>query len=148
MHLQTELKALMVSLNEKGVGYALCGAMALSVFGCARATYDIDLLALGGNPAAVRDVARRLGFTLDAIPMYFVGGTVRIDRVTKTDPLSADFLSVDILSLAPELERGVQIEQVQWNGIDLRIVSRESLIRLKELRGNPQDRADIDRLRS
>jgi hypothetical protein len=148
MHLETEFKALMVALNERGGGYALCGALALAVFGRARATFDIDLLALGGDPAPVRAVARSLGFRLEAAPMRFVGGKLRIDRISKTDPGSEDFVSLDILSLAPELERDMQTEEVRWNGIDLRVVTRETLVRLKELRGNAQDRADIESLRS
>jgi len=37
-------------------------------------------------------------------------------------------------------------EEVQWEGLPVRVVSRDGLIALKRLRGSRQDVADIERL--
>ncbi len=69
---------------------------------------------------------------------------MRIDRLTKVDP--DDVVSLDVLTLAPEIEEQVETEERDWNGLRLVTVRRESLILMKRLRGNAQDLADIEKL--
>lgn len=69
---------------------------------------------------------------------------MRIDRLTKVDP--DDVVSLDVLTLAPEIERGLATEARDWNGLRLVTVRRESLIFLKRLRSSAQDVADIEKL--
>lgn len=144
---QTELRALVARLAEAEVPYALCGALALAVHGYPRATLDIDLLALNGSSASVRRCAHTCGFTLQAAPMTFAEGKVRIERWSKPFPGEEDVLMLDVLSLASEIERTLTTESVAWQGLNLRIVDRESLVRLKMLRGSAQDLADVEKLR-
>ena len=54
---------------------------------------------------------------------------------------------LDVLSLTPELESEMIVETIEWQGAALRTLSRESLARLKRLRGNAQDLADLEKLR-
>ena len=42
-----ELRALLATLDEQGLEYALVGALALAVHGAPRATTDIDLIGTG-----------------------------------------------------------------------------------------------------
>lgn len=146
--IDVELRQLAVKLDAENIPYALCGALALAIYGHPRATLDIDLLALQGSADRIREAARALGFVLKAAPMLFAGGAVRIERVSKILPESDDVLMLDLLSLAPELEREILVETVLWQGLLLRTVSRDSLIRLKKLRGSKQDVADIEKLTS
>ena len=41
----------------------------------------------------------------------------------------------------------MSIEILEWQGVPLRTVNRVSLVRLKMLRGSPQDLADVEKLR-
>ena len=145
--IHTELQALTAKLHAERVPYALCGALALAVHGYPRATLDIDLLAFTGSVDRIRQCARELGFTLEAKPVEFVGGKVRIKRFSKVIPTSEDVLMLDVLSLSPEIKSGIVVEIHNWEGVPLRTVDRESLARLKMLRGSAQDVADVEKLR-
>ena len=141
-----ELRALAARLHVEDVPYALCGALALAVHGYPRATLDIDLLAFAGSGERILQCGRALGFTLKAKPMEFAGGTVRIERLSKAVPGSEDILMLDVLSVLPEVERQITMEIVDWNGTILHTVDKESLVRLKMLRGSAQDIADLEKL--
>ena len=144
--IHTELQTLTAKLQAESIPYALCGALALAVHGYPRATLDIDLLALASSGERIQACARTLGFTLEAAPMEFGGGTVRIKRLSKALPGEEDVLMLDVLSVSPEIEAGVVVETLDWNGQRLQTVDRESLARLKMLRGSAQDIADIEKL--
>ena len=145
--IDTELRALTAKLHAEKIPYAICGALALAVHGYPRATLDIDLLALTGSEERILQCGRALGFTLEAAPMQFAGGTVRIKRVSKAVAGNEDVLMLDVLSVSPEIEKEIITETLDWEGTALRTVDRESLIRLKRLRGSAQDIADVEKLR-
>lgn len=126
--------------------YAICGALALAIHGHPRATLDIDLLSLGGNAQRIVEAGRSLGFTLSVAPMQFANCDVSIFRVSKPDPGTEDGLSLDVLAVSEAIERQLGVEMVKWDDLAIPTVDRKSLILLKELRGNAQDRADIERL--
>ena len=71
---------------------------------------------------------------------------MRIERLSKVLPGEDDVLMLDVLSVPPEIERTGVVETLDWEGQPLRTVSRASLARLKMLRGNAQDRADVEKL--
>ena len=144
--IQAELQALAARLHAENIPYALCGALALAVHGFPRATLDIDLLALAGSGGRILQCGRALGFTLEAAPMEFAGGTVRIERLSKAVPGNEDVLMLDVLTVSPEIEREITVETLDWEGAALQTVDRESLARLKMLRGSTQDVADVEKL--
>jgi hypothetical protein len=113
-----------------------------------RATVDIDLVVGQEGLEAARGAAEELGYVMKAGSMAFAQGRVQIHRVSKPDPDSQDFLSLDMLVVSPDLS-GIGRERrcVDWEGLPLWVVSREGLIRLKELRGSGQDQDDIRLLR-
>ena len=145
--IRTELQALAAKLHAEHIPYALCGALALAVHGYPRATMDIDVLALAGSEDQIRQCARALGFTLEALPMKLADGAVQIRRFSKTIPNEEDVLMLDVLTLPPEIECEIGVETVDWQGAPLQTVSRDGLVRLKMLRGSAQDAADIEKLR-
>ena len=146
LSIDAELRALTARLHAEEIPYALCGALALAVHGYPRATLDIDLLALRGSGERILQIGRELGFTLEAAPMEFAGGTVRIRRLSKVVPGHEDVLMLDVLSLSPDIEIEITTETLNWEGAELRTVDRESLVRLKMLRGSAQDIADVEKL--
>ena len=144
--IHTELQALTARLHAEEIPYALCGALALAVHGYPRATLDIDLLAFAGSGERILQCGRSLGFTLEAAPMEFAGGTVRIKRLSKAVVGNEDVLMLDVLSVSPEVEREITTKTGDWQGVPLQVVDRASLVRLKMLRGTAQDRADVEKL--
>ena len=144
--IHAELRLLTAELHARRIPYALCGALALAVHGYPRATLDIDLLALEGSSGHILRCAREIGFTLPAAPMAFADDRVRIECLSKAFPGVEDVLMLDVLSLAPGIEREMTIVTAEWQGAHLRMVDRTSLVRLKMLRGSTQDRADVEKL--
>lgn len=139
-----ELRALIAALGERQIPYALCGGLALAVFGHPRATLDIDLVGFHGSATRILAIGRELGFALPAAPMSFAQNRVHIDRLTKAD--ADDVLSLDVLTLAPEIESALETEERAWSGGRIVTLDSASLILLKRLRGSPQDLADIEKL--
>jgi hypothetical protein len=146
MDLYTELKKLIARLDERKVDYALCGGLAMAVHGLPRATMDIDLVVPEAGTDAAAAVAREAGFEIEARPMTFADGRIRIRRFTKLDPVAGDSLSLDLV-IPGDAEACSDRQKVDWEGHSLWVVSREGLIRLKSLRGSGQDEDDMRFLR-
>ncbi|MEI6634671.1 MAG: nucleotidyl transferase AbiEii/AbiGii toxin family protein [Chlamydiota bacterium] len=78
MTLYDELKGLLASLRAHEIPYALCGGLALAVHGIPRSTIDIDLLVEKKMLEKVRNLAHRLGFTVDSGVMRMKKGAIQI----------------------------------------------------------------------
>ena len=140
-----EFVTLVRALDEARVEYALCGALALAVYGAPRATKGIDLLARKDDADRIRDVAKRTGFVFEALPMEFAGSGIEVVRFTKLvdgRPLMLDVLWVNAKLQAVWDDR----QRVPWNEGELSVVSRNGLITLKLTAGRAQDLVDIQRL--
>ncbi len=143
-----ELKNLVSGFAENRIAYALCGGLALAVHGITRATVDIDVLVPDGAVTDAMRVARGLGFTVDAAPMSFAGGSIQIRRLSKLDPESGDILSLDLLLVTPRLQGAWESrDEIEWENERLWVVSRAGLIELKSLRKSGQDLDDIEGLK-
>jgi len=148
LDLYEELKTLVRHLNEAKIDYALCGGLALAVYGITRATVDIDILIEKKTLAEVHFTAQGLGYTLKAEPMTFAQGVVEIHRVSKIDPESRDLFSLDFLVVTPDIiSVWEDRKEVEWEGGKLSVLSREGLITLKSLRKSGQDLDDIQKLK-
>jgi len=147
--LYDELKALVSALNEEQVPYALCGGLAMGVYGFARATVDIDLLVQRSDVERILSLASRFGYTVRSKPMVFQGGSIEIHRVVKVLGEDEDPLMLDLLLVTPALGEVWQSrEWKEWDGGTFWVVSREGLVRLKSLRGSGVDLEDLRRLRA
>lgn len=148
LDLYEELRILVGKLQESKIEYALCGGLALAVYGLPRATIDIDLLITKDSLADVQTIAQELRYTLKAAPMEFAKGVIEIHRVSKIDPESGDLFSLDFLLVTSEIDSVWRSRrEVEWEDGKLWLVSREGLITLKSLRGSGQDLDDIQRLK-
>jgi hypothetical protein len=141
--LEQELDRLRRELSAASIEYALCGGLAVGVYGLARATVDIDLLIRPEDEEAVYDVVAPLGFTLKARPMNF-GGGARIRRISKIDPADGEVLILDLLLVTPEFQDVWDTrKRLLWHGQDLWVVTPRGLIEMKRARSSPIDLADI-----
>ena len=142
-----ELKALVNELSRLQIEYALCGGLAMGVYGRMRATVDIDLLILSESLADVIEIARSQGYSILGKEVSFANGAIEIRRVSKIDRSAGDLISLDLLLVTPEIQRVWDTRQEgKWEGGKLSVVTREGLIRLKKLRSSNQDLADIEQL--
>lgn len=147
LDLYEEFRAVVTALEDRDIDYAVCGGLAMAVHGLARATVDIDLLILADALEAVKAAAKKLDYTIDAIPMTFAAGAIEIRRVSKIDAETGIVLSLDLLLVTPQIsEVWTSRSTVEWEGGQLKVVSPQGLIALKMLRGSGQDLDDIKRL--
>ena len=147
LDLYDELKFLIAAFDSKYVPYALCGGLAMAVYGLTRATVDIDLLLPKENLEAAQSIAGELGYAYMAAPMSFAGGAIEIRQISKLDPDTGDLLMLDLLLVTDTLDDVWHTRQrVEWESEGLWVVSRKGLIALKKLRHSGQDVEDIAHL--
>lgn len=146
----TELEGLIDALEAAGVGYAVCGGLALAVHGYPRATKDIDLLVRSEEIADAVAVAKLAGFDIPARKMTFglrTGTPREIQRVSKLDPDTGALLPLDLIVVNAELEPVWATRTTLHAGERrLTVVSREGLATMKRIAGRPQDLVDLARL--
>ena len=139
-----ETVGLLGDLEQRGIAYAVAGAVALAIHGVPRATTDLDLLVPPRDVDAVLAVARARRFGVEALPMKFSDG-LEVRRVVKTE--GADMVTLDLLLVNANLESvWASRERVRTERGEFSVVSREGLIRMKAWAGREQDLADIRRL--
>src|SRR2546426_1276559 len=148
MNLYDELLGLVDVLEKYGIEYALCGGLAVVIHGYPRMTKDIDLLILGEDLQRTSEAIHERGFTVHSgqIPFRLGQPTEQIThRVLKI--MDRKTLTLDLLILPPFLEPVWKSRaRVQWQGKDVKIVSREGLAIMKRIAGRKQDLADLDAL--
>jgi hypothetical protein len=148
LNIYHELNSLIKRLNIGNIEYALCGGLAMAVYGVVRATADIDILILSDQLDKGLEIARASGFDVPALPMELAGGKIHIYRMSKIAPESGDILSLDFLVVTDSI-RHVWKERRKFFLEDepVTVVSKEGLTALKSLRGSGQDIEDIERLK-
>lgn len=140
-----ELRGLLRAFERRGVPYALCGGLALAVYGNPRSTMDIDLLVLAENLEEALAAAGEAGFDTPAAEMVFSGGAVVIRRVSKFIPDLGEHLPLDLMQVTDATRQAWDRRlRADWRDGGLWIVTREDLAALKRLRGSAQDLADIE----
>jgi hypothetical protein len=147
LDLIAELEGLIDELERAGVQFALCGGLAVAVYGHPRATMDIDVLLPADQLTTALQAARAAGFDVPARKMMFglrTGTPREIHRVSKLDAETNALISADLLVVGPGLEdvwKGRVV--VPWRQRQLPIVSLQGLVTMKKLAGRAQDLADI-----
>jgi hypothetical protein len=145
--LYNELKALVKALNENGIDYALCGGMALAIYGIPRGTIDIDVIILSEDVETAVNIAKKLGYQMDAGILRFSDGDIVIRRVTKLLPEFNDFITFDMLMVTDKIQPAWEKrEEINWEHGIIKVLSREGLIELKKISGRDQDLVDIKNL--
>lgn len=147
LDLYEELRSLIAALDKHEIEYALCGGIAMAIFGRPRATVDIDLLIVAETLDEVIELAKALKYTVRGLDMSFANDAIEIRRVSKIDQETGFVLSLDMLLVTPQIQEVWDSRvRADWEGGKLSVVSRDGLIALKKLGGRPQDFADISTL--
>jgi Nucleotidyl transferase AbiEii toxin, Type IV TA system len=145
--LYDEFRRLVSVLEQQSIDYALCGGIAMAVHGSPRATIDIDLLIDPNSLERLYSIGADLGYTIRGKDLQFAKGAIEIRRISKIEPASGDLLSLDLLLVTPDILSVWQSRiTADWEGGKLSVVSREGLIKMKQLRSSGQDLDDIERL--
>jgi hypothetical protein len=119
-----ELAAIVDTLEAQSIDYALCGGLAVSVHGFARATDDIDLFVPPAALQRVKDAVAPLGYTFVAHPMNFAGGAMLIEGVSKIDRRDGDVVTLDLLVMTSASEHvWTSRTRMEWPTADLRRIS-------------------------
>ncbi len=143
-----ELAQITTSLEENDVEYAVCGGLALTILGFPRATFDIDILIRSESLDESLQLVKPFGYDIHGLDMSFKERAVEIRRVSKIDS-DGEVLSLDFLLVTPQVHDVWEDRRtVNWQGSPMSIVSREGLIKMKELAGRHKDLIDIDRIRN
>lgn len=139
----------LTAFEREGVRYVIFGAVALNLQGLARATQDLDVFV-----APERDNIDRLRAALKT-----VFDDPHLDEIT-ADDLLGDYPAVqyvppegafhiDILTRLGEAFafEDLQSERVDFDGLEVSVVTPKTLYRMKKATVRPQDWGDAERLR-
>jgi hypothetical protein len=130
-----ELDSIRRVLSERGIEFAVCGGLAMAIYGFVRATVNLDLFVKPEDSGDIEDAAASLGYAIES------------HRATKIDAAAGDAMMLDLVFVSEDNRHVWNSRQiVMWRDKPLPVVSRDGLITLKRLRGGPYDLADIDRL--
>ena len=141
-----ELSQLISALDENRIEYTVCGGLALTIHGFARARYGIDILIRAESFERADEIAAAKGYDIYGIDMSLKEKAVEIRRVSKIG-VDGEALPLKFLLVTPQIEDVWETrENLMWQNRNLWIVSRTGLIKMKKLAGRPQDLADIERL--
>lgn len=155
---ELDIEALLRELVDGGVEFLLIGGVAVAYHGYVRATKDVDVV-----PASDRDNLERLAAVLRRLETL-VEGAEDFAEEELPDPLDPETLELGgnwVLST-----RLGRLDVMQWigdhelwdelspaaieeriDGVPVKIVSYEDLVKLKELAGRPEDLLDLQHLR-
>jgi len=143
-----ELAEIISVLNINEIEYAVCGGLALTIHGFPRATFDIDVLIKPDSLEKAYILAADKGYDIKGLDMSFKERAVEIRRVSKIAD-DGEVLSLDLLLVTPQVQDVWETrEKLVWENQDLWIVSREGLIKMKQLAGRAKDLIDIDRIQN
>lgn len=157
----TSFEAIVRSFDQAGVRYLVAGGLAVNAHGYMRLTKDVDLV-LDLHPANVERALRALeglGYrpTVPVAAAQFADPEQRRrwihEKEMKVFQLWSDDhrdTPIDLFVEEPfpfEEEYSRAVVKPLYGAVDVRFVSIETLIRMKEAAGRAQDRIDIEHLR-
>lgn len=145
-----EAKRILGAFEREGVEYVLVGSIAMAAQGLIRATRDIDVFV---SPSA--ENVERLKQALSTL----FDGDPNVHEITASD-LAGDYPAVEYtpphgrysLDILSRLGEAFQYESLEWEevdfeGIRVRVATPAMLYRMKRHTVRPQDRLDAEALR-
>jgi hypothetical protein len=143
-----ELCAIADALNTEGIEFAVCGGLAVAIYGYARTTQDIDVLVKEEDLKRIQNAVRPLGFDIISGFIRFQRGTsdertiFRILKIVGSHDLMLDLILVGDFHTEAWENRTV----AEYQGRKFSIVSRLGLKKMKEKAGRAKDLTDIEEL--
>jgi predicted nucleotidyltransferase len=147
------LRKLLEQLVEAEVRFVLVGGLAVNAWGYLRATQDVDVV-----PDPERQNLEKLGALLGKLGgKVDVGGRLLDSSSTSTFLRTGDRTlvrtelgQVDVLQGLPQVPRFEELEQqaqdVDLDGLVVRVCSLEHLLEMKRASERPRDQEDIEAL--
>jgi hypothetical protein len=140
-----EFTQLIDSIEADGIGYAVCGGIAMAIHGYPRATMDIDLMIRAEALDEAFRIGKENGYDIRGLDISFKDPSLEIRRVSKI--IGEDVLSLDLLLVTDDIEDVWDTRtRIGYQGRSMSVVSRDGLLKLKRRAGRPQDIADIHRI--
>jgi len=140
---EDRLKAVFRALDERGVDYAVFGALALALHGLARTTADVDLFlhADADNIERLKDALRSVyqDESIDEISAAELCGDYPAVRYLPPEGFSFDI--VTRLGTAFRYD-DLDVERKSFGGVPVRVVTAKTLWRMKKDTVRPTDRYD------
>ncbi len=148
MRLKEELLTITRCLNAAGLDYALCGGLAVAVHGYPRATNDIDLLISADQLDRVRAVLANVEYDLESGEIPFDKGSEKERRIFRVSrAVGHELFTLDLIIVTPVFADVWETrEAIEFESQRMHVVSRDGLIRMKQIASRPQDLADISAL--
>jgi len=145
MQFSPDMKRLLDLFGRFGVRYTLVGGHAVNYYGYVRTTQDMDLLVLPTteNADRVMDALSAIGFGEAGIPREL------FERDKGAVHLGVEPNRIDILTSLKGVDNTTIFEgaqTVEIDGVAVRIISLEDLLRVKRSSDRPRDLADADEL--
>jgi hypothetical protein len=159
--MKTELRRITTALNEASVRYVVVGGLAVVAHGYVRATMDVDLVIdlNRENLVTALGALEKIGFRprLPVSKEQFADPEMREQWIKEKHMLvfplwnpDEQTLIIDIFVKSPfdfddEYKKAVWIDLAE--NITVPFVARDSLIRMKQEAGRPQDLNDVEHLK-
>ncbi|MDR4497173.1 MAG: nucleotidyltransferase family protein [Candidatus Scalindua sp.] len=142
-------------LNNAGVRYAIVGGVAVNLHGHIRMTADLDIIMELEDSNIARAVAtlKESGFTckIPVDPMGLADSQTRKDWIKNKNMKALNFYrgieEVDLVIDSPVTYENARKKIFTVKDTNYPVVSKEDLIKMKEVTGRERDRDDIKKLK-
>ncbi len=138
----TNLEGLFSALNEADVKYLLIGGMASILYGVPRTTLDFDITIdpTKENVKKTLEIMKKLGLSSD---------TEHVDDILAQGGISfSNDLDIDVITGLPDKEDFEDLwnrsKNVTYEGVKIKVISKEDQIRILRKIGRKQDLEDAD----
>ena len=149
MDILDELKAVTGALTQEHIDYALCGGLAMAIYGLPRATLDVDLLIPFDALFSAKRALEPLGYTLSGAPMAFHNDAIQIYLLVKIATDTGEEMVLDLLLVTPAITSAWESRRdITWDGQMIKVVSVAGMMLLKSFRRSGKDLDDIEHLRN
>ena len=126
------------------LNYAVCGGLAVGLYGYIRATEDIDFVLNNTDASAVKLILNKMGYR-EKEPWILKDAELTLLRFVKTQDECEPFI-VDFLIPTSTASNEILDNKIVFNysEIKINVVSRQALITMKKQRMSVKDKVDID----
>ncbi len=143
--LTSDMKDLIVLFNEHNVDYLICGGYAVGYYGYIRATFDFDILINPNKKNAIKTMKAltKFGFGNAGFDeSYFTKEGTAIHM--GVEPNAIDLLTSVSSEKTSSYFKNTVTDTI--DGIELRIIGFDDLIKVKKLVNRNKDRIDVEEL--
>ncbi len=142
-----EFKEIVDIFETEQISYALAGGVALSFYMEPRFTRDIDFLILSTDLKKISELLEKNGYFESAPPWTFTGIELTLHRFMKTLENEDEMLIDLLVGSSQHIKNIINRAMIAKSGEgSVRVVKKEDLVYLKQVRNSSQDRVDIEKL--